>query len=87
MVIKYIIMMLGRIIRIKLDIENTRVSKLSILDAGYLGNILIFLFFFFLLLFFWGVWVCICDGAGNTNILKKFCSQSVHSVVEEQEDR
>lgn len=54
MVIKYIIMMLGRIIRIKLDIENTRVSKLSILDAGYLGNILIFLFFFFFAVVFLG---------------------------------
>ena len=52
MVTKYIIIMLGRIIRIKLDVEDSRVSKLSILNIEILGNILIFFVFVF---FFFGL--------------------------------
>ena len=37
MVIKYVIIMFGRII-FRLDIENTMVNKLSILNIELLGN-------------------------------------------------
>lgn len=58
MVIKYVIIMFGRII-FRLDIENTMVNKLSILNIELLGNRFSVYLFFGLL---------IDDGAGNTMI-------------------